>query len=198
MRSTWADHSGRTSTPRAPRSSGWCLTSTSTRSSPSATPPVKEPRSRCCLIASGRSPSSSRRASNTSSSPAARTSTTHSSRSSASQTWSSWDDHSLRHLRRPGQRGEGHRRPARLVRNFERAVVRGLGLDRHPELKEMLFGNYEALLYLRQVPDARLADKAAEIATYLGLPLEINDVGLGELEERLAELVDARTDLVQV
>src|SRR5260370_38081519 len=85
-----------------------------------------------------------------------------------------------------------------LVRNFGRAVVRGLGLERHPELKEMLFGNYEALLYLRQVPDARLADKAAEIATYLGLPLEINDVGLGELEERLAELVDVRTDLVQV
>jgi hypothetical protein len=40
-----------------------------------------------------------------------------------------------------------------LVRNFDRAVVRGLGLDRHPELKAMLFGNYEALLYLRQVPN---------------------------------------------
>ncbi len=78
-----------------------------------------------------------------------------------------------------------------LVRNFERAVVRGLGLDRHPELKEMLFGNYEALLYLRQVPNARLADKAVEIAAYLGLPLEINDVGLGELETRLADLVEA-------
>jgi hypothetical protein len=75
-----------------------------------------------------------------------------------------------------------------LVRNFERAVVRGLGLDRHPELKEFLFGNYEALLYLRQVPNPRLGDKAAEIAAYLGLPLEINDVGLGELEERLAEV----------
>jgi len=85
-----------------------------------------------------------------------------------------------------------------LVRNFERAVVRGLGLDRHPELKEMLFGNYEALLYLRQVPNARLADKAAEIAAYLGLPLEINDVGLGELENRLAELVEVHTDLVRV
>ena len=53
----------------------------------------------------------------------------------------------------------------------------------------MLFGNYEALLYLRQVPNARLADKADEIAAYLGLPLEINDVGLGELETRLADLM---------
>jgi len=78
-----------------------------------------------------------------------------------------------------------------LVRNFERAVVRGLGLDRHPELLPMLFGNYEAVLYLRQVPNPRLAARAAEIAAYLGLPLEIDDVGLGELESRLADLMTA-------
>jgi hypothetical protein len=78
-----------------------------------------------------------------------------------------------------------------LVRNFDRAVVRGLGLDRCPDLKEMLFGNYEAVLYLRQVPNPRLAEKARRIAAYLGLPLEIRDVGLGELEERLSELVEA-------
>jgi Protein of unknown function (DUF1638) len=76
-----------------------------------------------------------------------------------------------------------------LVRSFERAVVRGLGLDRHPELIPMLFGNYDAVLYLRQVPNPRMASKAEEIATYLGLPLEINDVGLGELESRLADLI---------
>ena len=76
-----------------------------------------------------------------------------------------------------------------LVRNFDRAVVRGLGLDRYPELKPTLFGNYEAVLYLRQVQNPRLAGKAREIAEYLGLPLEIEDVGLGELEERLAALV---------
>jgi uncharacterized protein DUF1638 len=78
-----------------------------------------------------------------------------------------------------------------LVRNFDRAVVRGLGLDRYPDLKEMLFGNYEAVLYLRQVPNPRLAEKAEGIARYLGLPLEIRDVGLGELEDRLAALVEA-------
>ena len=74
-----------------------------------------------------------------------------------------------------------------LVRNFDRAVVRGLGLDSHPDLKQMLFGNYESVLFLRQVPNQKLADKAREIAAYLGLPLEIVDVGLGELEDRLAE-----------
>jgi len=78
-----------------------------------------------------------------------------------------------------------------LVRNFDRAVIKGLGLDRDPELKPMLFGNYEAVLYLRQVPNPRLAAKARDIATYLGFPLEISDVGLGEFEERLAELVKA-------
>jgi Protein of unknown function (DUF1638) len=78
-----------------------------------------------------------------------------------------------------------------LVRNFDRAVVKGLGLDRYPELKSMLFANYEAILYLRQVPNPRLAEKAGAIARYLGLPLAIEDVGLGELEDRLAELVSA-------
>jgi hypothetical protein len=78
-----------------------------------------------------------------------------------------------------------------LVRNFDRAVVRGLGLDREPELKAMLFGNYEAVLYLRQLPNPKLAEKAGVIAAYLGLPLEIEDVGLGELEDRLAALVEA-------
>ena len=78
-----------------------------------------------------------------------------------------------------------------LVRNFDRAVVKGLGLDRHPDLKAMLFGNYEAVLYLRQVPNPRLAEKAQEISRYLGLPLEIEDVGLGQLEDRLCEIVNA-------
>ena len=77
-----------------------------------------------------------------------------------------------------------------LVRNFDRAVVKGLGLDRHPDLRSVLFGNYEAVLYLRQVPNTRLADRAQAIADYLGLPLEIEDVGLGELEDRLAALVE--------
>jgi len=55
----------------------------------------------------------------------------------------------------------------------------------------MLFANYQALLYLRQIPNPRLAEKAEEIAAYLELPLEIREAGLGELETRLAELVEA-------
>ncbi len=78
-----------------------------------------------------------------------------------------------------------------LVRNFDRAVVKGLGLDRDPELIPMLFGNYESVLYLRQSRHPRTAAKAAEIAHYLGLSFEIEDVGMGELETRLATLVEA-------
>jgi hypothetical protein len=77
-----------------------------------------------------------------------------------------------------------------LVRNFERAVVRGLGLDRYPDLKPVYFQNYTDLLYLAQFADPRLMEKAKEIATYLGLPLEVRHVGFGELETRLAQLVE--------
>jgi hypothetical protein len=77
------------------------------------------------------------------------------------------------------------------VRNFERAVVRGLGLDRYPELKPVYFKNYTDLLYLAQFADTRLLAKSHEIGQYLGLPLEIRQVGFGELETRLTELVEA-------
>ena len=78
-----------------------------------------------------------------------------------------------------------------LVRNFERAVVRGLGLDRYPDLKPVYFGNYTNLLYLAQFPSDGLLAKAHEIAGYLELPMEVRFVGFGELETRLAALVEA-------
>jgi len=76
-----------------------------------------------------------------------------------------------------------------LVRSFERAVVRPLGLDRHPELRDVYFANYTDVLYLAQFPDERLVAGAEEIAGFLGLRLEVRRAGLGELESRLAELV---------
>jgi hypothetical protein len=54
----------------------------------------------------------------------------------------------------------------------------------------MVFGNYESVLYLRQVPNPKLAEQAGAIASYLGLPLDIEDVGLGELEVRLARIIE--------
>jgi Protein of unknown function (DUF1638) len=69
-----------------------------------------------------------------------------------------------------------------LVRNFDRLVVRGLGLDRHPELLPMYFGNYTRLLYLAQTDDVRLTETAGGGARRLGLTFERRFVGLGELE----------------
>ena len=76
-----------------------------------------------------------------------------------------------------------------LVRNWEGAVVKGLGLDRNPELRDAYFGNLTHLVYLRREADPALDAKAEGIADYLGLELEIRDSRLGDLEERLAELI---------
>jgi hypothetical protein len=76
-----------------------------------------------------------------------------------------------------------------LVRNWQLAVVHGLGLDRHPELKETYFRHLSALLYLRQEADAELLAAAQVIADYLEVPLEVRDTGTGPLERVLRELV---------
>ena len=68
-----------------------------------------------------------------------------------------------------------------LVRNFDRLVVRGLGLDRHPELLPIYFGNYRRLVYLAQADDAELTASAEAAAERLGLTFERRFVGLGEL-----------------
>src|SRR6187399_3173272 len=47
-----------------------------------------------------------------------------------------------------------------LARNFERIVWRGLGLDDHPELLELYFGNYRRLVYLAQTHDPELVVRA--------------------------------------
>ena len=72
-----------------------------------------------------------------------------------------------------------------LVRRWEETVLRGLGLDDRPELKEMCFAGFKRLIFLRQSPSTELAEKAAEIAEFMELPLEIWDVGLAGLEARL-------------
>ncbi|NHZ71868.1 MAG: DUF1638 domain-containing protein [Aquificales bacterium] len=77
-----------------------------------------------------------------------------------------------------------------LLRSFESLVIKGMGLDRHPELRETYFHNYTRLLYLAQVDDAELREKAQWAADYLGLTLEIRQTGYGALESRLIALMD--------
>lgn len=77
-----------------------------------------------------------------------------------------------------------------LVRSFERTVLAGLGLDRHPQLWTDYFGHYRRLVWLAQERDAALDSRAATIAARFGLPLRIIDVGTGGLERQLAALVE--------
>jgi Protein of unknown function (DUF1638) len=72
-----------------------------------------------------------------------------------------------------------------LARHFERLVIAGLGLDRHPELLPVYFGNYEKLVYLAQVPDARLESKAKAAALRLGLAYEHRPTSYGGLQDFL-------------
>jgi hypothetical protein len=78
-----------------------------------------------------------------------------------------------------------------LVRAFRGTVLRGLGLDRFPELKADYFRNYRRVVYLAQSRDPALYARAERIAAFLELPLEIHYTGYGLLEERLVALMEA-------
>ena len=78
-----------------------------------------------------------------------------------------------------------------MVRQFRTVILRGMGLDRFPSLKEDYFANYKRVVYLVQKPDPVLIEQAKAAASYLGLPLEIRATGLNWLERRLAELFAA-------
>ena len=68
-----------------------------------------------------------------------------------------------------------------LLRHFERLVVRGLGLDRHPELFATYFGNYRRLTYLAQAPKSDSLAEARAIAERMGLAFEFRQTGYGGL-----------------
>jgi hypothetical protein len=72
-----------------------------------------------------------------------------------------------------------------LARQFEAFVIQPLGLDRHPELKEMYFGNYKKLIYLSQEEDETLQKRAKEAADYLGLEYEYRFTSYGDLATEL-------------
>ena len=75
-----------------------------------------------------------------------------------------------------------------LARQFEAFVWKPLGLDRHPELREVYFGNYTALVYLAQTEDPALTDKARGIAERMGLAFERRKTGYGDLQTALATI----------
>jgi hypothetical protein len=74
-----------------------------------------------------------------------------------------------------------------LLRHFDRLVVRGLGIDKHPELQKDYFGNYRRLVYLAQVLKPGAEEEARAIAARLGLDFEMRVTGYGALGTSLAK-----------
>jgi hypothetical protein len=79
-----------------------------------------------------------------------------------------------------------------LARNFDRLVIKGLGLDRHPELRDQYFGNYRRLVYLAQTDDPSLDVIARRAARRLGLRFERRATGYGQLATTIAAVAAGR------
>jgi len=73
-----------------------------------------------------------------------------------------------------------------LVRQFDAFVWQPMGFDRHPELIQMMFGNYTKLIYQAQTDDPALDAKARDCAARLGLVYERRFTGYGDLARALA------------
>lgn len=80
-----------------------------------------------------------------------------------------------------------------LVRQFDAFIMKPMGLDRHPELRDMYFGNYERLVYQAQTDDPELTEKARACAEVLGLAFERRYTGYGDLKTALADLQPPNT-----
>jgi len=74
-----------------------------------------------------------------------------------------------------------------LARQFDALIWRGLGLDRHPELRDEYFRHYDRVVYLAQTDDPDLTRRALEGAERLGLRFERRFTGYGDLAAALGE-----------
>jgi Protein of unknown function (DUF1638) len=77
-----------------------------------------------------------------------------------------------------------------LARHFDKLIWAGLGLDRHPDLLPLYFGNYTKIVYIAQTYDEQLVENAKAAATKLGLAYEYRFTGYGELETDMTSLAN--------
>ena len=69
-----------------------------------------------------------------------------------------------------------------LAKHFDAVIWAGLGLDRHPELRDMYFANYTRVVLLAQSDDPAVTARAEEAAQRLGLDFERRLVGRSGLD----------------
>lgn len=84
-----------------------------------------------------------------------------------------------------------------LARHFDTLIIKGFGIDRYPNLKDMYFENYKRLIYMSQAPDEQLIDKARQAADFLGLEFSHCEVGYGDLASYVAKLAPSGVEHVQ-
>ena len=76
-----------------------------------------------------------------------------------------------------------------LVKSFHRSVIVELGLDTRPELRDDYFKNYSRVIWLAQQHTTELQELAQAAADDIGLPLEIQNVGYGQLAAQVRQLL---------
>ncbi|CAB4720773.1 MAG: DUF1638 domain-containing protein [Actinobacteria bacterium] len=76
-----------------------------------------------------------------------------------------------------------------LIKSFHRSVIVELGLDKRPELRDDYFKNYSRVIWLAQQPTDELKVLAHQAAQEIGLPLEIENVGYGQLSSQVLALL---------
>jgi hypothetical protein len=65
-----------------------------------------------------------------------------------------------------------------LAKHFTALVWEGLGLDRHPQLRDTYFSNYTRVVLLSQTTDPKVVEFAEAAAAQLGLSFEHRHVGV--------------------
>ena len=76
-----------------------------------------------------------------------------------------------------------------LAQHFDRIIIRGFGLDKHPELESMMFSNYKRVVYLSQTQNNEIKEKAKKAAERLGLEFEHRHTGYGDLQSSLETIM---------
>jgi len=79
-----------------------------------------------------------------------------------------------------------------LVKHFNRLVIKGLGLDKHPELQKEYFGNYKKVVYLAQSRSETLIEESKQCAEFLGLEHSTHYTGLGNFKKHIEESVGVK------
>lgn len=75
-----------------------------------------------------------------------------------------------------------------LAWHFDRLILETLGINKHPELRDMYFGNYTRMLYLAQSENEERLEQAKNAAASIGLPLDVHYTGLRPLENALKDI----------